>query len=83
MLSEFEADTAEYILVKFAMLHIFINERKYGLSVRGELQGHDDKLLWTRYRQIVADTRVRLQGCFICGQVKKAGDGYTLTVELY
>lgn len=83
MLSEFEADTAEYILIKFAMVHIYLNERKYGYSVRGVLKGNDPKLLWIRYKHIVIDARIRLPGCLISGQVDQTKEGFQLKVEIY
>lgn len=83
MLSEFEADTAEYIMAKFAMIYILIRERKYGYSVVGKLKGADPKLLWIRYRHIVIETRIRMPGALICGQVDKTREGYQLVVEIY
>ena len=83
MLSEFEADTADYILSKFAFLFIVLRETKWGYSVKGQYKGKCPTALWMKYKQVVVDARIRLPGSFVGGKVEQTKEGYLLLVEIY
>lgn len=83
MLSEFECDTAAFILSKFGLILIHVKENKFGLSVIGQFRTKTDKEAWARYHKIVADTRIRLPGALIGAEIVKASEGFLMLVEIY
>lgn len=83
MLSEFEADTAEFILQKFGLLLVMLKQNRHGWSVLGQFRAQTPNAAWQKYHKIVIDTRIRLPGALIGAELIKAKEGYIMIVEIY
>lgn len=83
MLTEFEADTAEYILFKFGLILGLLKHNKYGCSVIGKFRANAAKEAWEKYHKIVIDTRKKLPGAMIGGELIKTKEGFVMIVEVY